>query len=70
MIFLKLLLIVSLCYIIAKGLASEAERHVIEANKRAKDIQDAAKEAYQRMQAEKTILTSTIIELRKELDRR
>ena len=32
-----------------------------------KDVKDAAKEAYQLMQAEKTILTNTIKELRNEL---
>jgi hypothetical protein len=67
MIVIKIAFIVVLCYYISKGLASEAEKKVIETNKKLKVVQDAAKEAYSLMQAEKEILTNTIKELRDEV---
>jgi hypothetical protein len=67
MIIIKLLLIVALCYIIAKGLASEAEREVIKANARERDINNLYKEYYQKTGAEKVVLLATIKELREEI---
>lgn len=67
MVILKLILMIFICYLLAKGLSSNAEKLQRRAEDRTKEVQDAAKEAYQLMQAEKTILTNTIKELREEL---
>jgi hypothetical protein len=68
MIIVKLVLIVSLCYLIGRGLSRELEREADEAKKQTKDIRNKSKEAYQLMQAEKRVLVNTINELREEID--
>lgn len=67
MIILKLALMATVCYLLARGMTIDSEKKLIEKDKELKDVKDAAKEAYQLMQAEKTILTNTIKELRNEL---
>lgn len=67
MILLKLALMATVCYLLARGMTIDSEKKLIEKDKELKDVKDAAKEAYQLMQAEKTILTNTIKELRNEL---
>lgn len=67
MILLKLLTIVLLCYFLSKGISINAIKEANKAKEELKDIKDKAKEAYQLMGAEKTILLKTIKELRKEI---
>jgi hypothetical protein len=67
MIILKILLIMIFTYFLAKGITRELENKVFNAEKSLLDYKNLAKEHFQKLQAEKTILTTTIKELREEL---
>ena len=68
MIFIKLALIVTLCYIFSRGLTANYELETNMYKKRLKETQERVKEAYVLMQEEKTMLINTINELRLELN--
>lgn len=67
-LLLKFALFLLIAALLGKGYASHEVQERIKAEKKIKDIQDAAKEAYQLHGAEKTILVNTINELRLELE--
>lgn len=67
MIILKLAVISLFIYFFAKGITKASEDKLIAAEKKLKNYENYAKEQFQKLQAEKTILTTTITELRDEI---
>lgn len=67
MIILKIIAFVALSYFFAKGIKRDEARKVEKLNKKLKDYDSYAKEKFQKLEAEKAILTRTIKELKGEL---
>lgn len=68
MIFLKLVLIVTVCYIISKGLVIDYELETKRYKDELNETRSRVKDAYTLMEEEKKVLINTINELRLELN--
>lgn len=67
MVIVKLIILITVVVLLAKGFASDETKARIEVEAKLKNVQDASKEAYSLFLSERRLFTNTIDELREEV---